>query len=494
MELIFFTPRRGLRVFLSGVKSILRSAGMPDSVVQTVPADPRIAAPRLNLNPRICEFVSCPSCHCLYPWASGDDPGSDGAAPLRCAHRRTPQSRACDTELWSTQRINSTDTRYVPVRKYTHQSLKAWVGRILSQKGMEAIIDSAYADMPAPVPPTIDDIWRSKVFADLKDLEGNAFLSGLAKEGRLVFSLSVDSFNPFHNKTAKQSVSSTGIWLVLLNLPQHLRYLQENMYLAGVIPGPDKPSLSDIYHYIDLLIDELLEFWDPGVFFSRTEKEALGRLFKGMLVPVVCDMLAARQIIGMGSTTSRNFCTFCDVDMDDVNIVDKTQWPAKDLAHMRDYAQRWKDAPSEKARDALFEASGIRWSPLYRLTYWDPIRFTVIDPMHAIDLNLLSNHCRNLFRIDSKHNGGNGLSTIAPPISQQRITKKDETSARRCISLIESNPVDLVDKLLSYHRRILFTICLDNQIVMDGCNVVIGTKRVLADNISVWVGHIQFSD
>lgn len=71
--------------------------------------------------------------------------------------------------------------------------------------------------------------------------------------------MSVDSFNPFHNKTAKQSVSSTGIWLVLLNLPQHLRYLQENMYLAGVIPGPNKPSLSDIYHYIDLVVVELLE-------------------------------------------------------------------------------------------------------------------------------------------------------------------------------------------------------------------------------------------
>lgn len=336
----------------------------------------------------------------------------------------------------------------------------------------------------------IDDIWRSKVFSDLKDSEGNPFLPGPAGEGRLVFSLSVDSFNPFHNKTAKQTVSSTGIWLVLLNLPQHLRYLQENMYLAGVIPGPDKPSLTDIYHYVDLLIDEMLEFWEPGVCFSRTEKAALGRLFKGMLVPVVCDMLAARQIIGMGSTTSRNFCTRCDIDMDDIHIVDKALWPAKDVAHMRDYAERWKNAPSEKARDSLFDASGIRWSPLYRLSYWDPVRFTIIDPMHALDLNLLSNHCRNLFRIDSKHNGGNGASTVLPSAPHQRISKKDETLARKCVNLIESNPPNLEERLLSYHRKILYTVCFDNQIMREGSNVVIGTKRVLADNISVWVSHI----
>ena len=93
---------------------------------------------------------------------------------------------------------------------------------------------------------------------------------------------------------------------MLLNLPQHLRYLPENMYLAGIIPA-DKPSTEDIYPYLELVTQELLDFWIPGVMFLRTGRELHGRLFKVMLIPVVCDMLAVRQVIGLGSVASHNF-------------------------------------------------------------------------------------------------------------------------------------------------------------------------------------------
>jgi len=85
-------------------------------------------------------------------------------------------------------------------------------------------------------------------------------------EGRLVFSLSADSFDPFGNQAAKQSYSATGLWMVLLNLPWYMRHLRENMYLAGVIPGPTKPSTDAINHFLQLIVDDMLEFWDPSVF------------------------------------------------------------------------------------------------------------------------------------------------------------------------------------------------------------------------------------
>ncbi|TFK17530.1 hypothetical protein FA15DRAFT_604892, partial [Coprinopsis marcescibilis] len=92
----------------------------------------------------------------------------------------------------------------------------------------------------------VDDIWKAQELQRLVDPSGSRFYPGPGDEGRLVFSLSFDGFNPFTNKTAKQQVSSQAIWLVLLNLPPHLRHLQHNIYLAGVISG--KPSKTEINH------------------------------------------------------------------------------------------------------------------------------------------------------------------------------------------------------------------------------------------------------
>ncbi|KAF9487937.1 hypothetical protein BDN71DRAFT_1362961, partial [Pleurotus eryngii] len=55
-------------------------------------------------------------------------------------------------------------------------------------------------------------------------------------------------------------------------------------------------------------------------------------------------------------------------------------------------AKAWRDTPSERHKQMLFEAFGQRWSPLFDLPYWDPVRFIVIDSMHMLDINLLKNH------------------------------------------------------------------------------------------------------
>jgi hypothetical protein len=200
------------------------------------------------------------------------------------------------------------------------EDLKHWPGCLLSRKGIEDYL-AGPPHVPAGQdrPTEIDDIWLSDTFLDLKDASGRPFYPGPSTEGRLVFGLSVNGFDPFGNKTAKQTVSSTGIWLVLLNLPCHLWYLPKNIYVAGIIPGPDKPSINKIKHYLQLVVDELKDFWDPGVFFSRTYNHPLGRLFLAMLVPIICNMLAARQVIGYASApTAHYFCILCELDINDI--------------------------------------------------------------------------------------------------------------------------------------------------------------------------------
>ncbi|KAJ3513964.1 hypothetical protein NLJ89_g2648 [Agrocybe chaxingu] len=369
MENIFFVPRCALRVQLAALRNFL-SASNPTSMVAAIPKDPRTARRSFNVDP-----------------VTRHPDNLNDAFIMHCTHSRTPESPVCNTALWKACETGS-HPRLVPIRQYTHQDLKSWVGRLLSRRGIEDLLDRHPSGPQSPDAP-ISDIWSSPVFQDLKDANGAPFFPAPTGEGRLVFSLSVDSFNPFYNKTAKQTASSTGIWMVLLNLPQHLRYLHENMYVAGVIPGPGKPSKEDIYPYLELVVADLLEFYQQGVFFSRTDREILGRLFRAMLVPVICDMLG--------------------------------------------------------------------------------------------------NHCRALFQIDTEHDGGDGSSIVPAPSRYTGLsTAEHRGSMKRALKLIARNPSSLLEDLLKEARRVLYAICVDNNIYGTIPGLVVGTKWILANNIVLW--------
>ncbi|KAI0833370.1 hypothetical protein BC628DRAFT_1308471, partial [Trametes gibbosa] len=109
-----------------------------------------------------------------------------------------------------------------------------WVGRFLCRRGIEDAfisVETALRDDP-----TMGDIWDAKIFKEFLGPDGRPFWDGSSTETRLVFGLAVDGFNPYQSKTAKQKVTSTAIYLICFNIPLHLRYLPENMYLVGVIP------------------------------------------------------------------------------------------------------------------------------------------------------------------------------------------------------------------------------------------------------------------
>jgi len=333
---------------------------------------------------------------------------------------------------------------------------------------------------------SISDLWSSKIFSLLRYAKGRPFSPGPTDEGRLIFSLSIDGFNLFHNKTAKQTASSTSIWLVLLNLPPHERYLPENVFLAGVIPGPYKPETHQINHYLALVVKDLQELWEPGVFFSRTYRWQEGRAFRAMLVPLVADMPAVRQAIGIASGPKAHyFCTLCDLDIDDLDFMKLEEWPRKDPHHVWEFAAMWKNALSEHHQKQIFEACGICWSALLDLPYWDPVLYSVVDSMHALDLGLFQHHCRDLFQINIKVEGGDGFAIPRPPVNKHLI--KGLKPLQDCVEAICLNRSCLLYKLLDFHRKVLFTICLDNEIQRAESMAIVGTKWILANQIYTWV-------
>ena len=326
------------------------------------------------------------------------------------------------------------------------------------------------------------DIWDSPLLRNFRDVDGTPFFGRHGNELRMAFSLGADSFHPLGSLEAKQTMSATAIYMVVLNFPPHLRHKYRNMYLAGVIPGPGKPSLAQINHALSLLTQELIIFWH-GVYFTKTAKFTDGRFSKGALVALVCDMLAARQMGGFGSVTSTLFCTFCGLTIQDIENLQKDTWPERTLHRHLECAREWRDSQSERDRERLFRLHGIRWSALLALPYWNPILFTVPDSMHNEYLGLFQTHCRKVLGIDISVEGGDG--TFLRP--DKPVTRPSDSVLRNWIRTIQANPRNLLERLTakSTPKNVLWHICADNGLRRAG------GKLALAKAIVEWVCHLH---
>lgn len=365
------------------VKMTLEHAGSsPKKILTAFPKDLRTVLNTLELSPEVQGYVCCPKCFALYP--------RDSQVPDFCSFKDTASSTECAEQLVMIRRIG-TRTKRAYIREYDHQVFKSWLGRLLCRPGVETVLDrDVFGDN---LEGAKNDIFDGGVLRTFNSVDGSRFLPSVGSEGRYVFGLSVDAFNPFLNKQAGKKASSTAIYMACFNLPPSTRYKVENMYLAGIIPGPREPSLTQINHLLRPLVDELVQFWKPGIWYTRTPLHRSGRLVKVALVPLICDLKAARQVMGHGSHSANKFCSICAQLRDERNSLDEALRIPVTEKEYRLRASKWKNAKSKAERDKIFKEYGVRWSVLLDLPYWDPPRFTIIDSMHTVLLGHLHRHC-----------------------------------------------------------------------------------------------------
>ena len=62
-------------------------------------------------------------------------------------------------------------------------------------------------------------------------------------------------------------------------------------------------------------------------------------------------------------------------------------------------AKAFDNAQTKSEQDTVFASSGVKWSELLCLLYFDPTHFVIIDAMHNLFLGLINEHFQNILGI-----------------------------------------------------------------------------------------------
>lgn len=475
MNLTCRLPRRACDLLLVCLTCVVRVTGA-HQVANEIPKTLHTVLSAFDIDPRTVSYTCCPECFALYP----DKEPQQSV----CTNKIASDSPPCGSKLLRKRTIRGCKS-YVPIKKYLHQGMKEWLGRMLQRPGLEDLMERTTNDQNGSIrDPIVADILGSNGLRSFLGPDGKPFMVCPEGESRYIFSFSADGFNPLTNIQGKQTASSTGMYLICLNLPHDLQNRTEFMYLVGVIPGPNKPSLTEMNHFLDLLAADLLDFWQPGVVYTRTTEYTLGRRVRTAIIPVVCDALGAHQVMGFGSINSTFFCTYCYLRIQDLENFEKKTWQLRNAETHRRHATQWLQADTTKCL-ALFQETGVRWSSLLRLPYIDPIRFTVVDTMHNLYLGLLETHCRDIWGMNLERDNGDG--TEGQKISLPNLPPDEKMKEGR-LALILGNK----RKLLACGRAVLWYLCEELDLHRAG------TKGQLLDalikSVMLLLYHINYAE
>ncbi|CAB4442105.1 unnamed protein product [Rhizophagus irregularis] len=185
------------------------------------------------------------------------------------------------------------------------------------------------------------------------------------------------------------------VWKTFWDEDQNLPFFRKEVadrHLA-LIPGPNEPSLHYINHYLAPIVDQLLELWN-GIELSGTY-ESTNKPIRAAVICCSCDIPAARKLCGYIS--ARVACHRClkKVQFNDRNqpnfggFDNIDEWfVERDINQVQKNAQEWLECKTKDAKSLHVRDTSVRWSEMYRLSYFDSVRFLIIDPMHCLFLGI----------------------------------------------------------------------------------------------------------
>ena len=254
----------------------------------------------------------------------------------------------------------------------------------------------------------------------------------LASPHVYAFLINIDWFQPYKHTNA----SVGAIYLTVMNLPCTMRYKREYTILLGVLPGPSEPE-KNINQYLRPLVKELQQFFVgiPMKMHGYNDKKVV----KCLLIGVACDMPAGRKACGFLSHSALLGCSRClkvfpgGVGFKNYSGFERRLWKHRTNKEHRAHVQSIQGAKTKTGRDQLESKYGCRYSVLLELSYFDPTRMLVVDPMHNLFLGTAKHmtklwNCKNILSKDIMKTVQTTVDSMRVPSDVGRIPRKIETS------------------------------------------------------------------
>ena len=282
------------------------------------PTDIRSVRKAFDIEPTITIYATCPTCSFTHKPIRAES-GID-VYPSRCQYVRFKGHRNCGARI-TKQTVQNGQSVRSPIRPFAYQSFPAFVAGLISRPGIEDMLDRAWQGSGKD---DILDIWDASGVRELEGVDGKPFSNGPDGEARLAWCLSIDWFNPYHNKAAGKSASVGSMVMSCLNLPPSIRCKPENIYL-NLIPGPREPQTDQINHFQRPLVDDLELCYNEGTWYSKTYRHPDGRRVSSAICTSVSDLPGARKT-GGGTGTSSGWISpfYTSQRREDINNVDET--------------------------------------------------------------------------------------------------------------------------------------------------------------------------
>lgn len=504
------------------------------------PRDVRTARSTFQLDAKETIYAVCPehTCHMTYAPKSTLTPSGIAIPtyPEYCnaiANKKT--GAKCGGKLCRDKKIGNVIAQ-VPIKPYIVFDFKDWLAGILARPGYETMMDESWSQMKMEDDGRIRSIFQGEILQEFKGPDGRHFSDG-GGEGRYVFSLYGDWFNPLSNKLAGKRISCGVMMLACQNIPPHLRHLPENVFIFSIMPGPSEPKYV-VNTYLQPLVEVFLLFWDIGVRFSRTFNHRQGRCVMCALVCVVCDLPAARKFGGFSSCTHTFYCAVClcrlpgssaphnpelatdnpELATDNPELATDTcpacdcikpehafgcwniaEWERRTRYGTLAMAHTYLASPDEATAQSAFDQSGLRYTELLRLPYFDLSRFVVVDSMHNLFLGLLKEHFTNILGYDSKCKGDDDRlywiipSAIEPTDDNPFPIKEGEvTSIKKLLAMLQRpfgdrTPDEWISHYRGYHLEALKYVCHGLHLSLEPLNSKKPTRANYANILVTWV-------
>ncbi|MBW0555453.1 hypothetical protein O181_095168 [Austropuccinia psidii MF-1] len=235
---------------------------------------------------------------------------------------------------------------FIPTKYFIYQPFKNWLARFLQRAGiMEILHQHQQSQIPKGSPKF--GIWDGLVWRHLTGTRNIHKPPFMSIPGSLAFSIYVDWLNAHEKSTRWASIGP--IMLICLNLPPSERLKPENVYVAGIIPGPKEPTALQLNYQLMPLIQDLKELWQ-GYHFSPTSIGPSGSFVRVSILTGIADVIAMCKITGFISHSGNHFCNFCTIHKAQIEDIGPQFHYMRSYQNHKSTLAKWLGHPHNKEK------------------------------------------------------------------------------------------------------------------------------------------------